>query len=337
MSRKTVLPDPAVPVESFQKISAERSSQKKLSKRDNHPSSPEVSSLFHSTSNRIASVLQEATRLIGAVISESPRLDAEVLLADLLGRDRLWLHLYPDYTLSSSQLSRFQDRVKRRISQEPVAYIIGKTEFYSRKFICDRRALIPRPDTELIVEKALEWAEQHFIPGKPPMVLDLGTGSGILAITLAMELRSDFLVAIDRSLTALELTAENLLMHGLNHCIHLICSDWFSSLRQEGLFHLIVSNPPYISPSHEKRLQPNVLNYEPHSALFDSSVTGTGHIEHIFSHAWKYLQRPGLVLCEVGWDQWERVQDFVLSLGTYHSVATHRDLSGHGRVVAAEF
>jgi release factor glutamine methyltransferase len=293
----------------------------------------------------VAELLMWATDRIAGTCPDTPRLDAEVILASILERDRLWLHLNPDFHPGQDSILEFTAAVERRCNQEPVAYITGWCEFFSRPFRCDKRALIPRPETELIVEQAVSWAGRIGMAPDNHKILDLGTGSGILAITLCLELGAGFVLAVDHSFDALTLARENVLLHGSGDRVHLLCSSWFSAIGAtggagvagaEGRFSIIVSNPPYVGEKDRASLPESVAAYEPATALFDGSSRGLSALEEIFRTSPAYLDRPGILLCETGWDQAKRVKAFAEALGVYRTVSIFRDLSGIERVVAAE-
>ena len=289
--------------------------------------------------NTVSELLAWAAEQIAGTCPDTPRLDAEVILASILEKDRLWLHLNPGFHPEQDRILRFAAAVERRCNHEPVAYITGWCEFFSRPFRCDKRALIPRPETELIVEQAISWADRIGAAPANHRILDLGTGSGILAITLCLELGAGSVLAVDHSFGALTLARENAILHGSDDRVHLLCSSWFSALRAtgtEGRFSIIVSNPPYVGEKDRDSLPDSVAAYEPETALFDGSRQGLSALEEIFRTAPAYLDRPGILLCETGWDQAERVKAFAEALGIYRAISIFKDLSGIKRVVAAE-
>lgn len=236
---------------------------------------------------------------------ENPRLEAEILLCDVLSVERWWLYAHFDYQLNHQQMMDFEAKLERRLTGEPIAYILGKKEFWSLEFRITPATLIPRPETELLVEKALELIHGHFDGINPVKVLDLATGSGVIPIAIAHECDRVQVIATDISPQALGVAIENAKIHGVNDRIKFICSDWFSALKPLGQFHLILSNPPYVSQKERDELPSEVLEYEPWSALF-SEEDGMKAIRMVLSHASAFLHPGGYLLCEIGWKQGQK-------------------------------
>ena len=274
----------------------------------------------------IKSVLAEAISLLQAS-SESPSLDAEVLLCKALGRERIYLRAWDDAELSLSELQAYQALVNDRNQGVPIAYLTGNREFWSRDFLVSPDVLIPRPDTELLIELSLALTPQN----QPYKIMDLGTGSGIIAVTLAAERPHAKISAIDISLAALQIAQANATRHKTEH-IQFYQSNWFADV-PNGRYDLIVSNPPYLAEKDDHLTQGD-LRFEPKIALI-SGTTGLGDISAIAEAALKRLTIGGYLLVEHGYNQQESVQNIFLALG-YHKVQTHCDLSGLPRVTSGQ-
>jgi release factor glutamine methyltransferase len=274
----------------------------------------------------IKSILAHTTNTL-ANHSDSPLLDAEVLLGFVLGKPRLYLRAWCDNTLTDQQLAAFEDLIKQRQQGTPTAYLTGTREFWSRDFKVTRDVLIPRPDTELLIELSLE-----LIPNNQAVnLIDLGTGSGIIAVTLAAERPKAQVTAIDASLAALAIAQHNTRHHQLTN-IEFYQSDWFSNV-PESLFDLVISNPPYIDPDDE-HLQQGDVRFEPQSALIADNQ-GLSDIQIIADKARSYLKPLGHLLIEHGYNQATQVQAIFNALA-YDKVQSYRDLSGQTRVICGQ-
>ncbi len=249
-------------------------------------------------------------------------LDAKVLLCHALGCSSAHLSAWPERTLSEDTWRKYQTLVVRRERGEPTAYLTGWKEFYGRTFMVSPAVLIPRPETELLVEIALA----HFQEKSGIHLLDLGTGSGILAITLALELDKADVTAVDQSLEASYTAMANAARLGAS--ISFVQSDWFSAIEGD-LFHLIVSNPPYVAENDERLLHSDI-RFEPHSALA-SGPNGLDDLIRIIEQAPHHLETGGLLLVEHGYDQSVIVRSLLLDAGFSH-ITSWRDLSGIERV-----
>lgn len=258
----------------------------------------------------------------------SPLLDAEILLCKVLAKDRSYLRAWLDRELTDQQYDDFRGLISYREQGMPIAYLTGLREFWSRDFLVTPDVLIPRPDTELLIELSLA-----LIPvDQPWQLLDLGTGSGIIAITLATERPLAEVIATDISPTALQiakLNAERL--KTLN--IQFVESNWLANIPQTQ-FKLIVSNPPYLAENDEHLTQGD-LRFEPKSALI-ATDQGLADIKVIAETARDWLLEGGVLLVEHGYKQKERVQNIFTSLG-YHKVQTHNDLAGLPRVTSGQY
>ena len=254
--------------------------------------------------------------------SPSAKLDAEWLLAAALGKGTSYLRTWPDREVLPEVEARFAAYLERRRLGEPVAYILGRQGFWSLDLEVAPHTLIPRPDTELLVETALE-----MLPSGPADVLDLGTGTGAIALALASEHSSWRLTGVDRISEAVTLATRNAQRLGLGN-VGFIESQWFSSLAGQR-YGLIVSNPPYIPASDPHLLQGDV-RFEPSSALV-SGVDGLDDIRLIIAQAPGHLSSSGRLVLEHGYDQASAVRS-LLSAGGFVDVASCRDFGGHERV-----
>ena len=258
-----------------------------------------------------------------------PRSDAEVLLAHALGLERLQLYLRHDQPLAGSELARFRDLVKRRAAREPTQYITGRQEFWSLELEVTPATLIPRPETEVLVEKALELVES-----RPVRILDLGTGSGAIALALAHEAPQISVLATDRSPEALEVARRNARRHGLEGRISFACMDLFEALRPDGrLFQLVVSNPPYIGDADIPHLPPEVGFFEPRDALRGGGPLGIDLLVRILAQIPPFLQGGGHLLMEIGPGQEDPLARMASEITGIANFQFLKDYSGMVRVL----
>ena len=261
---------------------------------------------------------------------ESARSEAEILLAHTLGVRRIDLYLNHDQPLCEDELKRFKALIKRRVDGEPVAYITGTREFWSLALAVNPSVLIPRPETECLVEAVLPFLDENA--GSPKRVLEMGTGSGAIIIALAHEHPEHRYVAMDRSAAALPMARQNAREHKVDHRIDWFCGNWDAALVPDReTFDLIVSNPPYIRSGDMNGLQPEIRNHEPRVAL-DGSGDGLKWIRHIIESAHRYLRAGGLVALEMGYDQGLDIRSIARKAGQYEPVRIIKDYSGHDRV-----
>ena len=265
-----------------------------------------------------------ASLLRAADLPDSPtaRLDAELLLAAALGKSRSYLHTWPEKIVSSEAALTFASYLQRRRGGEPVAYILGQQGFWKLDLEVAPHTLIPRPDTELLVEAALE-----LLPATPTQVLDLGTGSGAIALALASERPAWKVTAVDRVLEAVALAERNRQRLHLNN-VTVLNSHWFSALQGHS-YDLIISNPPYIA-DNDPHLVAGDVRFEPASALV-AGRDGLDDLRHIIKEAPKHLKAGGWLLLEHGYDQAAAVRDLLLSAG-FDEVHSRIDLGGHERI-----
>jgi release factor glutamine methyltransferase len=254
----------------------------------------------------ILKVIQWTTQYLRGKGVEQPRSDAEVLLAHVLGVRRVELYLNFDRPLKGEELTRYRAFIRRRGVHEPTQYITGRQEFWSLDFEVTPAVLIPRPETEVIVEKASEIAGDS-----PSLVLDLGTGSGAIAIALAHEREGIGVVAVDKSWSAIEVARKNAMRNGVGGQIFFTVMDLFEGLDAGPLFDIIVSNPPYISDAEFLDLAPEIANYEPPSALRGGGNRGLAIIRRILDQFEAHLKPQGSLLMEIGLGQAEILQTAV--------------------------
>ncbi|WP_088868696.1 peptide chain release factor N(5)-glutamine methyltransferase [Aeromonas veronii] len=273
--------------------------------------------------------IQQARTHIMTVLAEgeSPRADADVLLCHLLGCRRSYLMTWPERELDAAQQATLQGWLARRLNGEPIAHLVGEREFWSLPLKVSPATLIPRPDTEVLVEQALTR-----IPQGPCAVLDLGTGTGAIALALKSERPEVDVWAVDRMADAAALARENSAALGLP--IEVRDGSWFEPLGEPDRdntprFAVIVSNPPYIDGA-DPHLEQGDVRFEPRSALVADDA-GLADIRHIVAHAPAYLLTDGWLLLEHGWDQGESVRQ-LLRDGGYREVATVRDYGDNDRV-----
>jgi len=262
---------------------------------------------------------------------DSPRATAEILLAHTLDVKRIDLYLRYDQPLSRNELTLFKDLIKRRINREPVAYIVGHKEFWALDLKVAREVLIPRPETECLVESILELRRGE-VPTRAERVLELGTGSGAIVLALASQQADNIFYALDISTQALTLARENARRLGWADRIHFLVGDWFDPLNDHGqLFDLIVSNPPYIATPVIEQLQLEIQNWEPRQAL-DGDLDGLKHLRNIIERAHSFLVPGGHLALEIGHDQKAAVGDIVATCGIYENLRFKQDYGGYDRV-----
>lgn len=261
---------------------------------------------------------------------DSARSEAEILLAHTLGYRRIDLYLNHDQPLCDDELARFKSTIKRRVKHEPVAYITGVREFWSLEMAVNPSVLIPRPETECLVEAVLPFLDVSA--GSPKRVLEMGAGSGAIVIALAHEHPEHRYLAMDRSATALQTARQNARTHKVGDRIAWFCGDWDTALAPgREILDLIVSNPPYIRSGDMDGLPPEIRNHEPGIAL-DGSGDGLACLWQIIESAHRYLCPGGLVALEIGYDQKADVQAIARETGQYGSPRIIKDYSGHDRV-----
>jgi len=285
----------------------------------------------------ILGILNWSTHYLGDHQIENPRLNAELLLALSLDLSREDLYARLDGQFKEENRETLERLIERRISGEPLQYILGHQEFWSIDLKVDPRVLIPRPETEFLVEQALSILFE-ISHRRPPYVLEIGTGSGAIAISLAKEVKDVFMVATDISREALRLAKENAQSAGVLHQIGFVNGDLFGpvqSLRDKEVFDLILSNPPYITRSEIRRLAREIKDFEPTLAL-DGGEDGMEFYRRITLEAPFYLRKGGWLLLEVGEGQGEEVTELIERSESFLEPNLLPDLSGIERVAKAQ-
>ncbi|HEY5542949.1 MAG TPA: peptide chain release factor N(5)-glutamine methyltransferase [Candidatus Binatia bacterium] len=282
---------------------------------------------------RVAEVLRQGARRLLAAGIENGRLDAEVLLGYVLGNSREQLLLAANAPISHGQNDAYDRILARRLEREPVAYITGTREFWSLDFYVTRAVLIPRPESERLVEVALALASD-LDAGKTIRIADLGTGSGAIAVALAKELPAAEIFAVDLSADALAVARRNAARHGVANRIKFVRGDLFEAIGARAALHLIVSNPPYIPSAEIAGLEPEVSRWEPRAALA-GGPDGLDCYRRIAAHASKCLMRHGSVALEFGAGMGTAVTGLFESAAVWNHVRTYKDYAGNDRVVAA--
>lgn len=273
----------------------------------------------------IAAALARAPLL--SSISDTPRLDIELLLTHILDKPRTYLFTWPERELSVEQTAHFNALFQRREQGEPIAHIIGVREFWSLPLRVNSSTLIPRPDTETLVEAALDCARQWSDSAEPMTGLDLGTGTGAIALALASELPSWQWIGVDQSNEAVALAQQNQQDLGFTN-VQFLQSDWYAAVAGKQ-FTLIVSNPPYIDPADPHLTQGDV-RFEPLRALIAENH-GLADLQHIIEHAPTHLVRGGWLLLEHGYDQALAVRTLLTARG-FDEISSKRDFGGNDRV-----
>jgi release factor glutamine methyltransferase len=261
---------------------------------------------------------------------ESARLDADLLVGHVLRLDRVGVFLALERELTDDELARLRALVTRRRASEPIAYLVGKKEFFGRVYVVSPAVLVPRPDTETLVERALALLPMD----SDAHVLDLCTGSGAIAIALAAERPSLRVDATDLSSEALAIARENVAAHSLGDRVTLFDGDLFAALPEPRRYALVCANPPYIAERDARSLPPDVIAHEPHLALF-GGADGLDVVRRILAEAPAWLDPGGTLLVELGAGQGDAAVALARRDGAYAQVGTRADLAGIARVLDA--
>ena len=279
----------------------------------------------------IAQVLVEATQLLRKAGIEDARRDAATLLANLIARDSTYLIAHAEKEVTESDVARYRSFVERRATGEPVQYIVGHQEFFNLDFSVTPDVLIPRPETELLVETAL-----NLIPEKEVhLICDVGTGSGCIAISILHERNNALCVALDSSPKALVVAASNAARHGVSNRLHFVASDRFAALSSShARFNLIVSNPPYVAEVTFSGLDREVREHEPRAALTPGS-DGLSMIRLLLNEAPHFLMPRGHMLIEIGFDQNQAVTE-IIDRKVWKLLDIHKDIQGIPRTVVVK-
>ena len=281
----------------------------------------------------VREALQEGVQELAAADLQGVRLDTQVLLSSVLGFERAQLYAYPDYELNEEQEQKYRALLARRAQREPMAYILGHKEFYGLDFFVDSRVLIPRPETELLVEAALAHIQSRLVAGQLPVVADIGTGSGAIPITIAVEEpRLPYLFACDISATALEVARMNCERHHVSERVYLLQGDLLAPLPEP--VDLLLANLPYVGTREIDLMTPDVLSYEPHAALF-SGPDGLDLLLRLCTDAKKsaMLKSGGVMLLEIGYQQCKPLTRALRELWPQAIVTCKKDYAGWDRLV----
>lgn len=276
----------------------------------------------------VLEIIKRTTEFFGAKGIESPRLNAELLIGHALGLKRMQLYLQFERPLTEAELEKVRPLVRRRSQHEPVQYILGETDFSGLRLKVDRRALIPRPETELLIE-----ITTAACPIPPVNVLDLGTGSGAIALALAKVFPAATVLGIDISESALALADENAVATQLNERVHFAKSRWFDAVPTEHRFELIVGNPPYLSAEETAQAQPEVRDFEPTQAL-TATEGGLSDLNEIVAQAPRFLAPGGLLALETGIGHHATLQTVATRAG-FARIESRPDLTGRDRFILA--
>lgn len=283
--------------------------------------------------NTCLEILNQAVERLRLAVIEKPRTNAELLLGAVLNKSKVDLYLNKERILTSDEIEEFNQFIKERVSHRPVQYIIGTVEFFGLEFKVDERVLIPRPETETLVEVVIE----QLVNKENPQIIDLGTGSGAIAVSLAANLKSPFIYATDVSKDALEVARENALKNKVENQIEFFCGDLFSPLKNKNLkgqIDCVVSNPPYVSKDELEYLPKEVKDYEPIVAL-ESEKDGLFFHKKIIEGSFDFLKKGGLLTLETAFGQAGKVTDLLRQSDNYKNIRVIKDLGGIDRVVKA--
>ncbi|PKO18890.1 peptide chain release factor N(5)-glutamine methyltransferase [candidate division BRC1 bacterium HGW-BRC1-1] len=262
----------------------------------------------------------------------TPRLDAELLVGEVLGMDRLQVYLSFDRPMAESEMARARELVRRRAGMEPVAYILGRRDFFGRSFEVNPAVLIPRPETELLVEAALAALRDERWAGEAELrVLEFGVGSGAIAVSLAAEEPRVQVVATEISPAAAEVARRNAERHGVSDRVTLLVQADFEGVGDG--FHVLAANPPYVDPADKATMMPDVVNHEPHQALFADNL-GYAAIEQVLKAAPELLATGGSVIMEVGAGQMDKTKEIAKAAGLAE-VSVIKDYAGIERILVA--
>lgn len=283
--------------------------------------------MFPST---IANCLQQFSKL--SSVSDTARLDVEIILAHILKKNRTYLFAWPEKLLTDGETEKFTELFLRRLGGEPIAHIVGTREFWSLELMVNNTTLIPRPDTELLVESALNLCSGDA-PHQIRKLLDLGTGTGAIVLALAHDKKNWQCVAVDKQIAAVELAEKNRTQLNITN-VRIMQSDWFSAIADTAKFDIIVSNPPYIDPTDPHLIEGD-LRFEPLSALVAGNK-GLADLEFIIAEAKKYLSQAGWLLVEHGYDQAVAVRH-LFHVNAYTEITTLLDFGGNERVTMGKY
>jgi release factor glutamine methyltransferase len=286
-------------------------------------------------SSDVGRALLAAARRLKETGSDSPQLDSAILMAHVLGVSKGWLYAHPNRQLTADEIGRFEDLVRRRMRCEPVAYLVGFKPFYGLDITVDRRVLIPRPETEILVDRVLEYIQRRSKEGVAMKVADVGAGSGAIAVALAVNVPGLVVYATDISEDALSVAAQNVWRYGVGDQVQMIPGNLLDAVPE--LVDVIVANLPYVASRDLARLSPQVRDYEPLLAL-DGGPDGLEVYRSFFAAlrapgARQILQQRARVYLEIGWNQGEEVRCMAQEAFPAAEVSVQVDYAGLDRIV----
>jgi release factor glutamine methyltransferase len=279
---------------------------------------------------RLGEILKMLENQLQKCHVSTPRLDAEILVGHYVNRDRAALYRNGDYQLTEKELQDLRTGAGRRIKGEPIAYITGIKEFFSLEFEVTHHVLIPRPETEILIEEVLKLTENETLPRGN--VLEVGTGNGAISIALATKLSQMNFFAIDISQEALSIAKRNARKHDVDERIFFFCGNLFEPISEQ--FDIIVSNPPYISEEEYKHISPEIRDYEPRDALI-AGPDGTEFHQKLITNSDTYLRKGGWLVMEMGYGQWKTVERLLRESQKYDYIGFQYDYAGIERVAKA--
>jgi len=277
-------------------------------------------------------LIEESIFLLKKAGIESPKLNAELIMAHCMNKDRTYLYSNYNKKLSRIESNYFKSLVRRRLKREPVQYIVGESEFMSLPFKLNRNVLIPRPETEILVEYALNYCLEN--KKRSFKIIDIGCGSGNIILSIAKYAPKLCYYATDISRGALRVTKENKIINKIKDTVHLLQTDGFSGIKPKRTFNAVLSNPPYIPIDEIKKLESEVKDFEPERAL-SGGKDGLDNVRNIIDEAPRYLKKGGLLAIEIGCGQGNRVMKHIKSNKFYIHTKLIKDLSGIERVLVA--
>ncbi len=278
---------------------------------------------------QLQKIIREAESKLRQAGIESAATEVEIILEYLLEVERIDIYLHGELLINEDILNQFGKIIEKRTTRYPLQYILGETYFYGRRFEVDRDVMVPTPETEILCELAINYLKNEEV--ESPHILDMGVGSGVIAVTIACECPDSWITAADISRAALAVARKNAALHGVESRIEFRKSDLFTSLRPNEKFDLILSNPPYIAESEYESLQPEVLD-DPKISLV-SGTDGLDVIRQLINMAPDYLKEGGRLMFEIGLNQEKKIADISEQNKRYCSYALMKDLNDINRVV----